>query len=132
MKTYNKEVLRYDKNSNEEKYTFSLCKLEDDYSIHWTERLDVKKDHFKLKLHIDNFNKNVNIKINKSIEDKFIDIIFDFKKFQNLNIYKDLHLKNIMKMKINENKKKNKKYKYTILKIYKEYVYSFIKNNENR
>ena len=32
-----------------------------------------------------------------------------------------------MKMKINENKKKNKKCKYTILKIYKEYVYSFIK-----
>ena len=59
-----------------------MCKLEDDYSIHWTERLDVKKGHFKLKLHIDNFNKNVNIKINKSIEDKFIDIIFDFKKLQ--------------------------------------------------
>ena len=33
-------------------------------------------------------------------------------------------------MKINENKKKNKKYKYAILKIYKEHVYSFIKNNE--
>ena len=88
-----------------------------------------KKDHFKLKLHIDNFKKNIIIKINKSIEDKFIDIIFDFKKLQNLNIYEDLHLKNIMKMKINENKNKNKKYKYTILKIYKEYVYSFIKNN---
>ena len=107
MKTYNKEVLRYDKNSNEEKYTCSLCKLEDDYSIHWTEQLNVKKDHFKLKLHIDTFNENVNIKINKSIEDKFIDIIFDFKKLQNLNIYEDLHLKNIMKMKINEKKKKN-------------------------
>ena len=104
-----------------------MCKLEDDYSIHWTEQLDVKKDHFKLKLHIDNFNKNVNIRINKSIEDKFIDIIFDFKKLQNLNVYEDLHLKNIMKMKINEKKNKNKKCKYTILKIYKEYVYSFIK-----
>ena len=90
-------------------------------------QLNVKKDHFRLKLHIDNFNKNVYIKINKSIEDNFIDIIFDFKKLQNLNIYEDLHLKNIMKMKINENK--NNKYKYTILKIYKEYVYSFIKNN---
>ena len=96
MKTYNKEVLRYDKNSNEEKYTCSLCKLEDDYSIHWTEQLNVKKDHFKLKLHIDNFNKNVNIRINKSIEDKFIDIIFDFKTLQNLNIYENLHLKNII------------------------------------
>ena len=130
MKRYNKEVLRYDKNSNEEKYTCSQYKLEDDYSIHWTEQLDVKKDHFKLKLNIDNFNKKVNIKINKSIEDKFINIIFDFKKLQNLNIYEDLHLKNIMKMKINENKKKKEKYKYIILKIYKEYIYSFIKNNE--
>ena len=83
-----------------------------------------KKDHFKLKLHIDNFNKNVIIKINKSIEDKFIDVIFNFKKLQNLNIYEDLHLENITKTKINE----NKKYKYTILKIYIEYVYSFIKN----
>ena len=45
MKIYNKEVLRYDNNSNEEKHTCSLCKLEDDYSIHWTEQLDVKKDH---------------------------------------------------------------------------------------
>ena len=43
MKTYNNEVLRYDENSNEEKYTCSLSKLEDDCSIHWTERLDVKK-----------------------------------------------------------------------------------------
>ena len=47
MKTYNKEVSGYDKNSNEEKYTCSLYKLENDYSIHWTEQLDVKKDHFK-------------------------------------------------------------------------------------
>ena len=34
MKTYNKEVLRYDKNSNEARYTCSVCKLEDDLSLH--------------------------------------------------------------------------------------------------
>ena len=55
----------------------------------------LKKSHFKLKLHIDNFNKNVFIKINKSIEDKFIDIIFDFKKLQNIHIYEDLYLKRL-------------------------------------
>ena len=97
MRTYNKEVLRYDKNSNEEKYTCSLCDLENDYSIHWTDQLDVKKGHFKLKLHIDSFNKNVTIEINKSIEDKFIDIIFAFKKLQNLYIYEDPNLKKIVK-----------------------------------
>ena len=121
MKTYNKEVLRYDKNSNEEKYICSLCNLEQDLSLISLDQLDVKKGHFKLKLHIDNFNKNVNIKTNKSIEDKFIDIIFDFKNLQNTHIYEDLYLKDVMKRKINEKKKKNKNYKYSILKIYKEF-----------
>ena len=92
MKTYNKEVLRYDKNSNEARYICSVCKLEDDLSLHWTERQYVKRGHFELKLHIDNFNKNVSTKINKSIEGKFIDIIFDFKKLQNIYIYEDLYL----------------------------------------
>ena len=79
-----------------------------------------KKGHFKLKLHIDNFNKNVSVKINKSIEGKFIDIIFDFKKLQSIYIYDDLYLKKIMKKKVNENKIQNIKYKTTILKIYSE------------
>ena len=95
MKRYNKEVLRYDKNSNEVRYTCSLCDLETDLSLHCTEQLDVKKEHFKLKLHIDNFNKNVSIKINKSIENKFVNIIFDFEKLHNINIYEDLHLKKL-------------------------------------
>ena len=98
MKIYNNEVLRYDGNSNEQKYTCSVCNLKIDQSRCLTyEQLDVKKGHFKLKLHINNFNKNVNIKTNKSIEDKFIDIIFDFKKLQNTHIYEDLYLKKIMK-----------------------------------
>ena len=58
MKTYNKEVLRYNENSNEARYTCSVCKLEDDYSLYCTEQQFVMKNHFKLKLHIDNFNKN--------------------------------------------------------------------------
>ena len=117
MKTYNKEVLRYDENSNEARYTCSVCKLEDDYSLHWTEQQFVMKNHFKLKLHIDNFNKNITFKIKKSIEGKFIDIIFDFKNLQNNRIYEDLYLKKIIKKKVNENKVQNKKYKITILKI---------------
>ena len=93
MKTCNKEVLRYNKNSKEDKYTCSVCKLEDDLSLHWTEQQDVKRDHFKLKSHKDNFNKKISIKINKSIEGRFIDIIFDFKEFLTTTIYEDLYLK---------------------------------------
>ena len=33
MKTYNKEVLRYDKNSNEARYTCSVCNLENHLSM---------------------------------------------------------------------------------------------------
>ena len=117
MKTYNKEVLGFDENSNEARYTCSVCKFEDDYSLHWTEQQFVMKNHFKLKLHIDNFNKNVTFKIKKAIEGKFIDIIFDFKNLQNNRIYENLYLKKIMKKKVNENKVQNKKYKITILKI---------------
>ena len=43
MKIYNKEVLRYDKNSKEARYTCSECKLEDDLSLHWSEQQYVKK-----------------------------------------------------------------------------------------
>ena len=73
--------------------------------------------HFNIKLHIDNFNKKISIKVNKSIEDKFVDIIFDFKGLHNGFIYSDLYLKKIMKEKVIENTNKNKKYKTIILKI---------------
>ena len=112
--------MRYDKNSNEARYICSVCKLEDDLSLHWTEQQYVKRGRFKLKLHIDNFNENISVKVNKSIEGKFIDIIFDFKKLLNMSIYEDLHLKKIMKKKVNENKVQNKKHETTILKIYSE------------
>ena len=121
MKTYNNGILRYDKNSKESRYTCSVCKLEDDLSLHWTEQQYVKHGHFKLKLHKDNFNKKISVKINKSIEGRFIDIIFDFKEFLTTTIYEDLYLKEIMKQKVYENTKENIKYKTTILKIYTKY-----------
>ena len=71
------------------------------------------KSPFKLKLHIDNFNKKISVKINKSIEGKFIDIIFDYKELLNNFIYEDLYLKKLMKKRVNE----NKKYKTTIKNI---------------
>ena len=63
MKTYNKEVLRYNQNSNEPRYICSVCKLEYDYGIHIDKQQFVMKDHFKLKLHRDNFNKKISVKI---------------------------------------------------------------------
>ena len=47
MKTYNKEVLRYDENSNEEKYKCSVCDLKVDlYRCLTYEQLDAKKRSF--------------------------------------------------------------------------------------
>ena len=126
MKTYNKEILRYDENSNEARYTCSVCKLEHDLSIELYKRHFVMKEHFELKSHKDNLNKKISIKINKSIEGKFVDIIFDFKDLINQSIYEDLYLKKIMKEKVNENTEENKKYKTTILKI--EFTYATIRN----
>ena len=78
----------------------------------------LKKGHFKLKLQIDNLNEK-KIKINRSIEDKFVDMIFDFNKLKNNHIYSDLHFKDIIIEKIKENQKENKNYKNTILEICK-------------
>ena len=74
-----------------------MCKLELDYAIHIDNQQDVMKDHFKLKLHRDNFNKKVSIKIIKSIKGKFVDIIFDFKDLNIYStlIYEDLYLKKL-------------------------------------
>ena len=119
MKTYNKEVLRHDKELKEEMYICSLCNLDGDMSLDKEEQQNVKKGHFKLKLHIDNFNEKIKIRINKSIEDKFANIIFGFNKWKNNHIYSDFHYKDIIIEKIKENQKENKNYKYTILEILK-------------
>ena len=63
--------------------------------------------------------KKIKIKIYKFIEDKFVDIMFDFNKLKNNHIHSDLHFKE----KTLKNQKKNKKYKYTILKIFKYRTY---------
>ena len=44
MKTYNKEILRHDKNSKEEMYICSLCRLEGDMSLDYEEQKNVKKN----------------------------------------------------------------------------------------
>ena len=123
MKTYNKEILKHNRNSKEPVYICLLCDLERDLSLNPEENYDVMKGNFKLKSHIDNFNEKIKIKINKSIEDKFVDIIFDFNKLKNNHICSYLHFKEIIKEKILKNQKKNKKYKYTILKIFKYRTY---------
>ena len=123
MKIYNKEVLRHNRNSKEPVYMCSLCDLERDLSVDIEEHYDVMKGYFKSKSHIDNFNEKIKIKIDKSIEDKFVDIIFDSNKLKDNYFYDDLHFKEIIKEKINENQKKNKKYKYTILKIFEYRTY---------
>ena len=112
MKTYNKEILRHDKNSKEEMYICSLCRLEGDMSLDFEEQQNVKKEHFQLKSHIENFKEKIKIKINKSIEDKFVDIILDFNKLANNHIYSDLHFKDI---KIQKFKKDQKKININIL-----------------
>ena len=93
------------KNKNED--NFYKCKL-------CSNDLTVYIDHFNTKEHIDNFNKNIEITTKKSIENKFIDIIFKFKIYKPGTFLNDLHFKKIAKQKINEKMNKNKKYKYNI------------------
>ena len=93
------------KNENENK--FYKCKI-------CSDDLSVNIDHFNTKEHIDNFNKNIEITINKSIKEKFTDIIFKFKKTKPGTFLNDLHFKKIAKQEINKNMNKNKKYKYNI------------------
>ena len=64
MKTYNKEVLRHNKNKGEELHICSLYSLYGDMSLDDEEQQNVKKGHFKLKSHIDNFKEKIKIKIN--------------------------------------------------------------------
>ena len=78
--------------------------------------IDSNKQHYFSKEHIDNFERNITIKIKTSIKKKFIDIIIDFHIIDKEVFYKDLYLKDRVKKLILKNCKKNKNYKISIYK----------------
>ena len=104
MKIYNKEVCRYTKEnmeSGEIVYQCLICDFKIDLShITPTAHTLVVEDHFDLKFHKNNINKNLTISVKKSIEDKFIDMIFKF----DINIkdafYNDLYFKKLFSITI--------------------------------
>ena len=79
-------------------------------------KIDTDKRHYFLKEHIDNFEKNITIKIKTSIKRKFIDIIIDFHIIDKDVFYKDLYFKDRVKKLILKNCKKNKNYNISIYK----------------
>ena len=79
-------------------------------------KIDTDKRHYFSKEHIDNFEKNITIKIKTSIKKKFIDIIIDFHIIDKDVFYKDLYFKDRVKKLILKNCKKNKNYKISIYK----------------
>ena len=79
-------------------------------------KIDTNKQHYFSKEHIDNFEKNITIKIKTSIKKKFIDIIIDFHIIDKDVFYKDLYFKDRVKKLILKNCKKNKNYKISIFK----------------
>ena len=79
-------------------------------------KIETNRNHFFSKGHIDNFEKNINIKIRTSIKKKFIDIIFDFHIIDKDVFYKDLYFKDKVKKMILKNCKKDKNYKISIYK----------------
>ena len=79
-------------------------------------KIETNRNHFFSKEHIDNFEKNINIKIRTSIKKKFIDIIFDFHIIDKDVFYKDLYFKDKVKKMILKNCKKDKNYKISIYK----------------
>ena len=121
MKVYNKEVCKYTKENMESGEIVHQClicdfKIDLSYITPTTHTL-VIEDHFELEFHKDNVNKNLTISVKKSIEDKFIDMIFKF----DINIkdafYNDLYFKKSFSNTILKNQKEGKNYKYTILII---------------
>ena len=95
------------KNKNKQNDKVYICKL-------CGENLNAPIDHFTSEEHINNFNKNIEISTKKSIEEKFVDIIFKFKINTKDAFLKDLYFKEVAKQKARENMIKNKKYKYNI------------------
>ena len=58
---------------------------------------EVNKNHYFQKEHIEKFNRNITIKTNTSIKNKFIDLIFDFHIIDRNVFYKDLYFKDKVK-----------------------------------
>ena len=85
-----KKEKRKKKNKDNTNYICKIC----------SENLNVSIDHFKSKEHINNFNKNIEISTKKSIEEKFIDIIFKFKINTKDTFLKDLYFKEVAKQKV--------------------------------
>ena len=79
-------------------------------------KIDTDKRHYFSKDHIDNFEKNITIKIETSIKKKFIDIIIDFHIIDKDVFHKDLYFKDRVKKLILKHRKKNKNYKISIYK----------------
>ena len=120
MKIYNKEVCRYTKEnmeSGEIAYQCLICDFKIDLShITPTAHILLIEDHFDLKFK-ENVNKNLTINVKKSIEDKFIDIIFTLDAKVKNAFYNDLYFKKLFSNAILKNQKESKNYKYTILII---------------
>ena len=121
MKIYDKEVCRFTNKHIELKeipYICMICDFKRD-SSHKSplERQLVIKEHFDLKFHKYNVDSNLTINIKKSIEDKFIDIIFTFNIYEACAFYQDIYFKKLFANTILNNQKKDKNYKYTILMI---------------
>ena len=100
-----RKKLKEKKRKSKSKNKNNICKI-------CAKELSVDIDHFKSKEHINNLNKNIEIRTKKSIEDKFIDIIFKFKITTKDAFYNDLYFKKVAKQKVRENMIKDKKYKY--------------------
>ena len=66
----------------------------------------VNKEHYFSKKHIDNFDKNITIKIRNCIKKKFIDIIIDIHIIGKDVFYKDLYFKDKVKSLILKYRKK--------------------------
>ena len=112
MKTYNKEVCRFTKEHmklRETPYICMICDFKRDLSHNapLAGKL-VIEDHFDLKFYKSNVDNKLTINIKKSIEDKFIDIIFTFDIYETDAFYRDIYFRKLFTNTILNNQKKDK------------------------
>ena len=112
MKIYNKEVCRFTDEHAKLKEIPCICMICDfkrDLSHKSPlEHQLVIKEHFDLEFHKINVNNNLRINIKKSIEDKFIDIIFTCNIYEAGAFYQDIYFKKLFTNTILNNQKKIK------------------------